>query len=74
MSADMFKELSPYLNSLILAHEKGGIEGVEALVEGDTENKTGTIGTETEAVAKLYEGFNVNPFEQKIILSKYIYI
>ena len=40
-----------------------------SLVEGDTENKTGTIGTETEAVAKLYEGFNVNPFEQKTILS-----
>ena len=40
-----------------------------SLVEGDTENKTGTIGTETEAVAKLYDGFNVNPFEQKTILS-----
>ena len=40
-----------------------------SLVEGDTENKTGTIGTETEAVAKLYEGFSVNPFEQKTILS-----
>ena len=40
-----------------------------SLVEGDTENKTGTIGTETEAVAKLYEGFKINPFEQKTILS-----
>ena len=40
-----------------------------SLVEADTETKIGTIGTETEATAKSYDGFNVNPFEQKTILS-----
>ena len=40
-----------------------------SLVEADTETKIGTIGTETEATAKSYEGFSVNPFEQKTILS-----
>ena len=39
------------------------------LVESDSENKTGTIGTDTVAVAKSYEGFSVNPFEQKPILA-----
>ena len=40
-----------------------------SLVEADTETKKGTIGTQTEATAKSYEGFSVNPFEQKTILS-----
>ena len=40
-----------------------------SLVEADTETKIGTIGTETEATAKTYDGFSVNPFEQKTILS-----
>ena len=40
-----------------------------SLVEADTETKIGTIGTETEATAKSYDGFSVNPFEQKTILS-----
>ena len=51
-------------------HYQQNIEDDEySLVEADTETKIGTIGTETEATAKLYEGFSVNPFEQKTILS-----
>ena len=51
-------------------HYKQNIEDDNyTLVESDSENKTGTIGTNTEAVAKSYEGFSVNPFEQKTILS-----
>ena len=51
-------------------HYKQNIEDDNyTLVESDSENKTGTIGTNTEAVAKSYEGFSVNPFEQKPILA-----
>ena len=51
-------------------HYKQNIEDDNyTLVESDSENKTGTIGTNTEAVAKSYEGFSVNPFDQKTILS-----
>ena len=51
-------------------HYQQNIEDDEySLVEADTETKIGTIGTETEATAKSYEGFSVNPFEQKTILS-----
>ena len=51
-------------------HYKQNIEDDNyTLVESDSENKTGTIGTDTEAVAKSYEGFSVNPFEQKPILA-----
>ena len=51
-------------------HYQQNIEDDEySLVEADTETKKGTIGTQTEATAKLYEGFSVNPFEQKTILS-----
>ena len=51
-------------------HYKQNIEDDNyTLVESDSENKTGTIGTNTEAVAKSYEGFSVNPFEQKTILA-----
>ena len=51
-------------------HYQQNIEDDEySLVEADTETKKGTIGTQTEATAKSYEGFSVNPFEQKTILS-----
>ena len=51
-------------------HYQQNIEDDEySLVETDTETKKGTIGTQTEATAKSYEGFSVNPFEQKTILS-----
>ena len=51
-------------------HYKQNIEDDNyTLVESDSENKTGTIGTNTVAVAKSYEGFSVNPFEQKPILA-----
>jgi len=51
-------------------HYQQNIEDNEySLVEADTETKIGTIGTETEATAKSYDGFSVNPFEQKTILS-----
>ena len=65
MSEDMFKELSPYLNSLILAHEKGGMEGVEALVEGDTEKWDRIYVTVADSQYIYYDGLTPHSIEKR---------
>ena len=51
--------------SYLVKHFQQNIEDDDySEVTDDLESKTGTEGTETEAVAKKYTGFNVKPFNQ----------